>query len=113
MAACRSSGIDRLVYAVTQMSTRRQVPAVFNVFVAEDTRSIDLGEHTRMQRSGSSTSSCGREERAEVERELATVKGRLIRLTQALRERGEEGGTVWETHDPSRPRRTRGGPGRL
>lgn len=90
--------VDRLVYAVTQLSTRRRVPEVFTAFVADDSRTVDVLEVERREQEWAFNLELELEERGEVERELAKANGHLLRLTRALREQGMDA-LVWQTHD--------------
>jgi len=93
-----SSAVDRLVFAVTQLSTRRRVPEVFAAFVADASRSVDVVEVARIEEEWEFKVELELEERGEVERALAKANGHLLRLTRALRERAMDD-LIWETHD--------------
>jgi hypothetical protein len=88
--------IDRIVFAVTQMSTRRRLPPVFSAFdsgsgpaAREWDKELESLEFER---------DLLRDEHDSVTLALARLTGRHQRLVQALRERGDEA-LVWETHD--------------
>ncbi len=87
--------IDRIVYSVAQLSTRRRVPSVFAAFgeqaglpadsldgmipAAELTRALEAWEHER---------AVALDEQSAVEKELAGANGHLSRLKDALVEQG-------------------------
>ena len=96
MQAADIATVDRLVYAVTQLSTQRRPPTVFALFDGSvDGRSAqlvsdinELGFELELER----------EERGQVERTLAKANGHLRRLEKELDERGLAE-LFWETHD--------------
>src|SRR5690606_28143967 len=95
--------IDRIVYAVAQLSARRRVPAVFSIFTEQTGLPADaldgmvpatelVAERDRWE----FELELALDERSEVEKELARANGHLARLKQALLEQGL-GDLVWGT----------------
>lgn len=100
LAKASSNVIDGLVYAVSGLSTRRRVPAVYSVFTeaAEADAARTLAER---EEEWAFALELERDERAGVERELAAALGHLGRLSSALQESGHAE-MVWATHDEQR-----------
>ncbi len=88
--------VDRLVFAVTQMSTRRRVPAVFTSFLdrvvpaASEQASGDEEVELQLLQA--------EEDLDSVTRELNLARGHLERIAVALRERGEDE-LFWSARD--------------
>ncbi len=92
-----SSVVDGLVYAVAGTSTRRRVPAAFSIFTA----AAELEAANRLaelEQRWAFELELEQEERQGVERELATARGHLERLTRQLQDRGLAE-LFWATHD--------------
>ena len=95
MEGKESAIIDRLVYAVTQLSTRRRPPEVFTHFEGDpstepSTERYELEFELEMER----------DDRGQIERDLARANGHLRRMEAALKERGLDE-LFWGTHDPA------------
>lgn len=91
--------VDKIVYSVTQLSTRRRVPAVFDVF-----NSYEVGtpqesiEETLAERD--LELEIAREEQGDLELELAQATGHLSRIKDELLRRGM-GDIIWGTQQES------------
>jgi hypothetical protein len=86
-----SSTIDRIVYSVAQLSTRRRVPAAFRVFGEQSGLPVDAldgmipaGELTEARDQWEFDLDLARDEQSSLERELAGANGHLARLKDAL-----------------------------
>lgn len=98
-----SPTIDRIVYSVSQLSTRRRVPAVFSIFTEQTGLPADaldgmvpamdlVAERDRWE----FELELALDERSEVEKELARANGHLARLKEALIAQGL-GDLIWGT----------------
>lgn len=90
-----TSTIDRIVYSVAQLSTRRRVPEVFNVFgeVAASLADVPDGmiraeDFADARDQWEFDLELIRDEQSELEKELARANGHLARLKEALIEQG-------------------------
>lgn len=95
--------IDRIVYSVAQLSTRRRVPAVFAIFAEQaglPAHALDgmipASELVSERDRWDFELELALDERSEVEKELARANGHLARLKEALLEQGL-GDLVWGT----------------
>jgi hypothetical protein len=103
MVSSTSAMIDRIVYSVAQISTRRRVPGVFNLFaepgsIAAETPvgyiSAEVFDEQRTQWEFAVDLEIT--ERSEVEKELARANGHLTRLKDELLTLGL-GKLIWST----------------
>ncbi|MEV4488383.1 hypothetical protein AB0J61_11320 [Micrococcus luteus] len=85
------STIDRIVYSVAQLSTRRRVPGVFRVFREQSGLPADAldgmipaSELTDAREQWEFNLEVARDEQSSLERELASASGHLTRLREAL-----------------------------
>lgn len=79
--------VDRIVYGVTQLSTRRRIPEVFRIFERPDA-TVAASELARIEEEWAEKLELEYAERNEVERELARALGHLDRLKSRLTEQG-------------------------
>ncbi|NRD26758.1 hypothetical protein HRF36_09110 [Frigoribacterium sp. VKM Ac-2836] len=91
----RQSTIDRIVYSVAQLSTRRRVPEAFRLFDVQG--SIPSGSSNGMisaqslveaRENWDFASELARDEQSSVERELSSANGHLARLKKVLIDQG-------------------------
>jgi len=87
--------IDRLVYAVTQLSTRRRPNEVFTHFDSERSTESSADRYEL-----EFELELERDERGQIEKDLARATGHLRRLEVALKENNLEE-LFWGTHDPA------------
>lgn len=97
------STIDRIVYSVAQLSTRRRVPDVFRVFNEQGGLPVDARdgmipakELADAQEHWGYEVEVARDEQSSLERELGLANGHLARLKGALISRGLAD-LLWET----------------
>ncbi|MEU1756774.1 hypothetical protein ABZ436_29530 [Micromonospora matsumotoense] len=81
------SAIDSLVYAASQLSTRRRVPDEFRVFTAGTRSGINSLELELREEQWQFELDLAYEERGEVEQELARANGHLERIRRELQQR--------------------------
>lgn len=92
------STVDRLVLTVAALSARRRIPASLSGLaspLSTNSSAIDLVE---LERGWQSELDQERDERAQVEQQLAQAQGHLARLEERLRGRGLHE-LFWEAHD--------------
>jgi len=92
--------VDRLVYAVAELSARRRVPAVFEALAVDVGGRIDRVELEAIEERWELEVMREQEERAGVEHELAQANGHLARLRTLLATRGLED-VFWTARDIS------------
>ncbi|ROO50757.1 hypothetical protein EDC02_5610 [Micromonospora sp. Llam0] len=83
------AAVNRIVYAVAQLSTRRRIPAELQVFSGEEHATADYDKLERLCEDLQLEIDIGQEELAEVQRELARANGHLGRLRQAMEANGQ------------------------
>lgn len=87
--------IDKIVYSTTQLSTRRRVPPIFDVFNSNEIEiSQEKIEDERAE--WDLALEIAREEQGDLERELARATGHLSRIKDELLQRGL-GEIIWGT----------------
>ncbi|MCT2183301.1 hypothetical protein M3G00_10190 [Brevibacterium casei] len=101
----RGSTVDRIVYSVAQLSTRRRVPDVFRVFdelTALPSDALDeMIQARELQDARETWESQSRDEQSSLEKELAHANGHLARLKAELIDRGLAD-VIWGTlHEDS------------
>ena len=102
MHSSPQSNIDRIVYSVAQLSSRRRVPDSFDLFAGVQEREAALDVQHVLEEFESERSSWERErdtevaERSEIEKELARATGHLSRLKDELLLQGL-GDLLWGT----------------
>ncbi|WP_173069858.1 hypothetical protein [Phytohabitans houttuyneae] len=88
LGAGGEAAVDRIVYAVAQLSTRRRVPAELQVFTGDDRTAVNQSELEQIREELQFETDLAYEELAEAQRELARANGHLDRLRQALEGQG-------------------------
>lgn len=82
------AAVNRIVYAVAQLSTRRRIPAELQVFAGDEHATADYDKLERLCEDLQLEIDIGQEELAEVQRELARANGHLTRLRQVMEANG-------------------------
>ncbi|MEI5005733.1 hypothetical protein RB202_11305 [Micrococcus yunnanensis] len=87
--------VDRIVYSVAQLSTRRRIPNVFHIFGGQSglpsdalDGMISVKDLIKAREDWDFEREVALDEQSSVERELASANGHLSRLKEALIERG-------------------------
>jgi len=100
LEAFRQSTVNRIVYAVAQLSTRRRTPEAFGVFSGQEQRPADElipRQELMVVREGLETDlQLARDEQSSLERELSSTTGHLARLKKALIDHGQTA-LLWGT----------------
>ena len=112
--ASRDATIDRVVYSLAQLSTRRRIPELFRRFGARVDRAINTSDDSADGLTGTGGESdfnearerwefeleLAHDEQSSVERELANATGHLARLKEALVSEGRAD-LLWGTQHPT------------
>lgn len=95
LASARQSTINRIVYSVSQLSTRRRVPSAFEVFAEKGSRPAGASEgHVSVEELDAQRDQydqeleAARDEHSALQVELSAVTGHLARLKDELIARG-------------------------
>lgn len=108
--ASRDATIDRVVYSLAQLSTRRRIPELFRLFGPRVDPSYDSGdgltgtapksEFNEARERWEFELELAHDEQSSVERELASATGHLARLKEALVSEGRAD-LLWGTQHPT------------
>lgn len=95
----RQAIIDRIVYSLAQLSARRRVPKIFDIFVDQsETSTVSASELDDAREKWEFELDLALERTSELEKELATANGHLARLKEVLIA-SDLGDLLWGTKD--------------